>query len=61
MEELLVSMLIANPFVEKDIRLHMRSTLQSNPKFRRWPQELLDEIEDTLLIGARGIYIIIRI
>ena len=59
MEELSVSVSMANPFVEEDIRLYVRSTLQSNPKFRRWPQELLDEVEDSLSTGARGMYVII--
>ena len=59
MEEFSVSVSMANPFVEEDIRLHVRSTLQSNPKFRRWPQELLDEVVDTLPSGAKGMYVVI--
>ena len=57
MEEFSVSVSMANPFVEEDIRLHVRSTLQSDPKFRRWPQELLDEVEDAISTGARGMYV----
>ena len=54
MEKFSVSVSMANPYVEEDIRLHVRSTLQANSKFKRWPQNLLDEVEDTLSKGARG-------
>lgn len=57
MEELSVSVSMANPFVEEDIRLLVRSTLRSDPKFRRWPQELLDEVERALPAGAKGMYV----
>ena len=54
MEEISLSVSMANPFVEEDIRLYVRSILQSNRKFRWWPQELLDEVEDAVSTGARG-------
>ena len=54
MGEFSVSVSMANPFVEEDIRLHVRSILQSNPKFRRWTQELLAEVEDAVSKGAKG-------
>ena len=57
MGEFSVSVSMANPCVEEDIRLHVRSSLASNCKFRRWPQELLDEVEDTLSKGAQGMYV----
>jgi Cdc6-like AAA superfamily ATPase len=60
MEEFSVSVSMANPFVEEDIRLHVRSTLQSNSKFRRWPQEPLDEVEDAVSTGARGMYVAVH-
>lgn len=56
MEEFSISVSMANPFVEEDIRLHIRSNLQSDPKFRRWPQELLDEVEAAVSKGAEGMY-----
>ena len=59
MEEISLSVSMANPSVEEDIRRYVHSTLQSNPKFRHWPQELLDEVEDTLSTGARGKYVVI--
>ena len=46
-----------NAFVEEDIRLHIRSVLQRNPKFRRWPTELLGEVEDAVSKGAKGMYV----
>ena len=49
-----VSVSMANPSVEEDIRLHVRSTLQANTKFKRWPQSLLDEVEAAVSTGARG-------
>jgi hypothetical protein len=58
--EFSVSVSMANPFVEEDIRLHVRSTLQSNSKFRRWPQGLLDEVEDAVSTGARGMYVAVH-
>jgi hypothetical protein len=60
MGEFSVSVPMANPFVEEDIRLHVRSTLQSDPKFRRWPQELLDEVEHAVSTGARGMYVAVH-
>ena len=54
MEELSVSVSMANPFVEEDIRLCVRSTMQSDPKFEHWPQTLLDEAENAVSTGARG-------
>ncbi|MCJ1452480.1 hypothetical protein MMC28_002823 [Mycoblastus sanguinarius] len=56
MGEISVSVSMANPFVEEDIRLHVRVTLQSNRKFVRWPQDLLDEVEDTISRGAKGMF-----
>lgn len=56
MEEFSVSVSMANPFVEEDIRLHIHSALQSDPKFRRWPQEILDEVEAAVSKGAEGMY-----
>ena len=54
MEKFSVPVSMANPDVEEDIKLHVRSALQANSKFKRWPQDLLDEIGDTLSKDARG-------
>ena len=58
MGEFSVSVSMANPCVEEDIRLHVRSSLESNWKFKRWPQKLLDEVEDTLSRDAQGMYVV---
>ena len=57
MREFSLSVSMANPCVEEDIRLHVRCSLKSNCKFKRWPQKLLDEIEDALSKGAQGMYV----
>ena len=54
MREFSLSISMANPCVEEDIRLHVRSSLESNSKFKRWPQKLLDDVEDALSKGAQG-------
>ena len=56
MAEISMSVSIANPYVEEDIRLHVRSALRLNPRFERWPTELLTEVEETVSKGARGMY-----
>lgn len=48
---------MTNSFVEDDIRLYVRSTLRSNTKFSKWPQELLAEVENALAQGAQGMYV----
>lgn len=58
MGEFSIPVSMANPSVEEDIRLHVRASLKSNYKFKRWPQELLDEVEDALSKGAQGMYVI---
>ena len=59
MNDLSVSISMNNPYIEEDIRLYVRSALKSNIKFKRWPQELLAEVEDTVSIGARSMYAIV--
>jgi hypothetical protein len=60
MDDISVSVSMANPFVEEDIRLHVQSLLQSNHNFRRWPQHLLDDVVDALSTGAKGMYVALR-
>ncbi len=43
-----------NPFVEQDIRHYVHSTLQINPRFARWPRDLLQEVEESVTAGAGG-------
>ena len=54
MEDFSVSLSMANDFVQADIRIVVRHELESNPKFTRWSQDLLDEVEEAVSIGARG-------
>ena len=57
MEDFSVSLSMANDFVQHDIRIHVRQKMNSNPKFTRWPQDLLDEVEEAVSIGARGMWV----
>jgi NACHT domain len=52
------SILMSNPLVEGDIRLQVRSSLRTHPKFRHWPDDLLAEVEDAVSTGANGMYVI---
>jgi len=54
MEDISKSVPMSNPKVEEDIRLHVRSNLHSNHKFKRWSEDLLNEVEDAVSTGARG-------
>ncbi|KAF5575513.1 uncharacterized protein FSUBG_13903 [Fusarium subglutinans] len=56
MEKVSVSVPMANELVEQDIRLHVQSVLRSNPKFRRWPDDLLIEVEDAVSTKAKGMF-----
>jgi hypothetical protein len=55
-EKISVSISMSNSLVEEDIRIHVRSTLHSNIKFRHWPRYLLTEVEDALSTHAKGMY-----
>jgi Cdc6-like AAA superfamily ATPase len=61
MKEISISISMSNPLVEDDIRLQVRSTLHSHPKFKHWPEHLLNEVEDTVSEGAKGMYVAIAI
>ncbi|KAF5667413.1 hypothetical protein FDENT_12143 [Fusarium denticulatum] len=56
MENVSVSVPMANELVERDIRLHIRSILRSNPKFRCWPNDVLIEVEDAVSKKANGMF-----
>ena len=49
-----VSIPMNNSFVERDIRHHVHSNLESNPRFENWPRDLLYEVEESITTGARG-------
>jgi Cdc6-like AAA superfamily ATPase len=61
MREFSVAVTMANTFVEEDIRRHVRSSLQSNSRFGRWPRDLLNGVEDAVSIGAKGMYVVFHI
>lgn len=56
MEDFSVKISMANTHVEEDIRRHVQSALQSNKRFKRWPQELLKETENAVSTGAKGMF-----
>ena len=43
-----------NEFVREDIKTLVHSMLQSRTQFQRWPNQLLEEVEDALSEGASG-------
>jgi hypothetical protein len=55
-----VSVSMTNKHVEHDIRLYVRTILQSDRKFRKLAHisNILGDIEDALTIGAQGMYVI---
>ncbi|KAI1055459.1 hypothetical protein LB506_011521 [Fusarium annulatum] len=56
MEKVSVSVPMSNELVKQDIRLYVHSILRSNPKFRRWPDDLLIEVEDAVSRKAKGMF-----
>jgi hypothetical protein len=40
--------------VDADIQIHIRERLQNDFRLRRWPSEVHEEIEKTLMAGAKG-------
>ena len=57
MSKIATEMPMDNPFVTEDIRLHVKTVLGSKPRFQRWPQDILKEVEEALVTGARGMYV----
>ena len=45
---------MSNQLVERDIQNYVHVQLRSDPKFTRWPQGLLHDVEYALATGARG-------
>lgn len=46
-----------NTFVAEDIHHFIRSTLEKDTRFKRWPRELIDEAETTLCARAKGMWV----
>jgi hypothetical protein len=40
--------------VDKDIAIHVRDSLQKDPKLKKWPKDMQEEILATLTNGAHG-------
>ena len=45
---------MSNPFVEEDIRTVVHSTVQSDARYQRWPEDLICELQDTIPKKAKG-------
>ncbi|KAG8531308.1 uncharacterized protein KY384_002936 [Bacidia gigantensis] len=56
MEEISVPLSMDNDFVSADIRVYVRSYVHSSGRFARFTPDLLDEIEDAVSKGARGMF-----
>jgi hypothetical protein len=54
MEPISVPMSMMNSLLDEDIKLYIGSTLETNPKFKHWPQFLLDEVLEVLSGRAKG-------
>lgn len=46
-----------NDLVEEDIRHFVHSDLHSDPSFGRWPRDLLNEAEESITKGAKGMQV----
>jgi hypothetical protein len=58
METISMAVSMSNPYVEEDIRRHVRSLLSSNSRFKKWPKDIVDEVEDAVTAGAKGMYVL---
>ena len=45
---------MSNPFVEEDIWTLVHSTVQSDARYQRWPEDLRREMQDTIPKRAKG-------
>ena len=48
---------MSNSLVDHDISSFIQSALNEEPKFQRWSEPLLKEIESSLVAGAQGMYV----
>jgi hypothetical protein len=54
---LAVSCPMENKLVAEDIKSYVHNTLRSCMEFGDWPQDLLAEVADALVAGAKGMYV----
>ncbi|KAF2260240.1 hypothetical protein CC78DRAFT_523537 [Lojkania enalia] len=47
---------MSNPFVEEDIGTLVRSAVQSDPRYQKWPEGLRFEMQDTIPKKAKGMF-----
>ena len=45
---------MSNQFVEEDIRTLVHSTVKSDERYKRWPEDLRCEMQDTIPKKAKG-------
>jgi hypothetical protein len=60
MKDVSTAVSMSNPLVKEDIRTRIHSMLILDPKFHRWPEDLLTEVEDVVSEGAQGMYDILN-
>jgi hypothetical protein len=49
-----VPVTMSNPFVEEDIGTLVRSTVQLEARYQRWPEDLKHEMQDAISKRAKG-------
>lgn len=49
---------IQSALVNADIHIHLCDRLQNDPKLKKWPANVRREIENTLMDGAHGMYVV---
>lgn len=48
---------LQSALVNVDIDTHISQRLQNDPKLKRWPARIREEIKDALMEGAQGMYV----
>jgi hypothetical protein len=54
LEPCTIPITMSNKFVEEDIGVLVRSTIQSDERYRRWPEDLRCEMQDLIPKKAQG-------
>lgn len=54
LESCSIPITMCNPFVEEDIGTLVNSTVQSDARYQRWPEDLRHELQDTIPRKAKG-------
>lgn len=56
LQEFSESISMSNEEVTTDIKHFLQASMLSNPKFRRWEPKLLEETQEALALGAKGMF-----